>query len=76
MSENKDKPFGDLCLMCEHFVYIPGDPGYSTLTPGSDTAIYCAKSHWSDSDSWDAKDFRATLRKARTCPDYKQVTDA
>lgn len=64
------KPYGNLCVMCEHFWFTPSEPHYSTWTPGSDMAMGCYKNHWSEREPVSTDDFRATLRLARDCKDF------
>jgi len=64
-----------LCVFCKHFDWEAiGYTYYSTLT-GGDThgGMSCRKGHFSQYDAGrpdDVDDFRTTILRAGTCPDY------
>lgn len=60
------------CLDCEFWKWYTADPGYSSLTPGSDASMYCGKGHWM-LDMWsdERSTVRSNIKAAETCPDFK-----
>lgn len=63
-----------LCVMCEHWDFDGGEPGYSELTPGYDASMDCRKGHWGKRfriyDISGPEGFRKQISMAETCPDY------
>ena len=48
-----------------------GDPGYSDLTPGTETSMECLKGHWSLEPFDDGRmDVRAKIKRAIRCEDF------
>lgn len=64
------------CIGCRHWQFIPGSPG-SDVTPGNGWATGCALSLWELSGSKASEyDWRNCLSTAKTCPDFKAVSEA
>ena len=63
-----------LCVICEHWQFSGGEPGYSEMTPGSDATMGCAKGHWGRKfrlwDLYGTADFRAKIKIANNCADF------
>jgi hypothetical protein len=64
-----------LCVFCKNWEFSGGEPGYSELTPGSDTTMDCKKNHYGKRfrlfDLYGPDDFRAIILKAEKCQDYE-----
>lgn len=68
------------CIGCEHLDLMPGytGSGGGTYTgPGShyDPELLCKKKHWEYSipdDSASIVDIEREMRRAETCPDFKE----
>lgn len=64
-----------LCVFCKHWSFYGGSPGYSEMTPGSDASMDCTKGHYGRGfdlmDISGEEGFRALIKKAETCKDYK-----
>jgi hypothetical protein len=63
------------CLFCAHFYFSDGYQGYSEMTPGKDTEIYCGLGYWSNGDDWGLSEdqFRQCMLMAHTCKDYNPI---
>lgn len=61
---------GRVCVLCEHFRYEEGDPGYSEYTPGSNASMGCGKGYWYWRN-YTAQDFRTKLLSAERCADFE-----
>jgi len=57
------------CLDCEHWEFYGGERGYSSLTPGSDTRIDCAKGKWKlvNLEGGNEHSFRSAIATAKNC---------
>lgn len=63
-----------LCLFCRHFVFEPGEPDWSDVTPGYAPDIRCGLGHWRlDMYRDDVSNYRRCQLIARTCPDFDWV---
>jgi hypothetical protein len=62
-----------VCPTCKWFVFSASQPGYSSMTPGSDMAIYCGKSYWDIDDDDTDESYRKKMLTALICPDYELV---
>jgi hypothetical protein len=63
------------CIMCKHWSFDSGEPGYSSWTPGSDFSTYCNKERWEvyNGSSLTQDGYRHLLMYAETCADFDQV---
>lgn len=63
------------CILCKHFRFIDGSPGYSEYTPGSDAYISCYKDKFHENlnhiDS--LKEYRDILLNAEWCKHYDEI---
>lgn len=61
-----------ICVFCKYFYLDMADPGYSSLTPGSDMAMGCRKGVWSHKKYDDGlEEYRANLLRAETCSKFE-----
>jgi len=61
------------CILCKHFSFDEGSPGYSEYTPGTDWSMSCLKNHWSMSGSYiSEEDYRKNILMAETCKDAEE----
>jgi len=60
-----------ICLFCKHFVFSPGDAGYSEYTPGYEASMDC-NIHDLDIDlhAETEASYRAKVLTAQTCDDF------
>ena len=60
-----------ICLFCKHFVFSPGDAGYSEYTPGYEASMDC-NIHDLDIDlhAETEASYRKKLLTAQTCDDF------
>lgn len=64
-----------LCIMCKHFYFESGHPGYSEVTPGYDATIGCHKNLITiDLMEDTTESYRKTLLTAESCPEYESYT--
>ena len=64
------------CILCKHFEFRSGSPGYSEYTPGWNASMYCRKNRIDiDIEEITEDQFRATLMKAETCPDFEDFRE-
>lgn len=60
------------CWFCKHFLFTPGERGYSEWTPGSQAAFDCLKDVWEiDLEDETEETFRQKLSTAATCPKFE-----
>ena len=66
-----------ICILCKHWYFSSGEPGYSEYTPGADSDTGCYKDHWEIRTYYDeTKEYRQKLLSAQTCPDFSLSDDA
>lgn len=62
------------CILCVHWRFDGGEPDYSTLTPGSDWASYCARQVWRANGHRETEEtYRAKLLTANRCQMFVRV---
>lgn len=60
------------CIACKHFAFDVGEQGYSSLTPGSDAYMECAKGHFIRRDlDHGLLPIEGLLSKGLDCPDFE-----
>ena len=65
-----------LCIVCKHFYFESGHPGYSDMTPGYDAEMGCLKGLIRiDLLSDTTETYRSSLLTAQSCPEYKNHED-
>jgi hypothetical protein len=65
-----------LCLLCEHWSFSPGDPGWSEVTPGWDATCECTRGHWALDMIQDNQDtFREKMQSATTCEEFEAANE-
>lgn len=62
------------CILCKHFEFISGEPGYSEFTPGSDAYINCHKGvFYENLNNIYIDGYRECMLKANSCAHYKEI---
>lgn len=64
-----------LCIMCKHFYFNTGEPGYSEETPGYDAEMGCHRDLIEiDLMNTSTDSYRKSILTADTCPEYKDYS--
>lgn len=66
----------ETCIMCKHWSFMSGSPGYSEYTPGTDWDMGCGKKIWNTGDEYITEtEFRSLINHAKTCDEYREVLE-
>ena len=63
-----------ICINCQHWYFLTGEPGYSEVTPGCEASTGCDKGHWTLRPYHDSqKQYRSHLLSAISCKDFEPI---
>ncbi len=65
------------CILCEHFEFTAGEPGYSDVTPATNARVDCSESKFESKtlDYLSEEEFRDLLCQAETCSVFQRYKD-
>ena len=73
---NRDPGKRRLCVLCKHFDFSGGSPGYSELTPGDSGDMSCDKKVWPRGmDYLDTQGYRTRMLTAVSCEWFELADD-